>query len=169
LDRQGASAKQSQFPRMARRGTGRHGRKRTYRWGPLCQTKPIFPRVERNGRGPARLPAELPRDPACETKPILQRSFKCEVSGEQSPAASPPSLPTSHFTLPTCETNPIPTEHEERQMLSRERVMMHWTPKGLRQNKANFRGCCLRHGKSRRAANAATHAACRGAAKTVDA
>jgi hypothetical protein len=38
-----------------------------------------------------------------------QRSFRWEVSSEQSPAAGPPNLPlpTSYFTLPTCETKPI--------------------------------------------------------------
>ena len=76
--------------------------------------------------------------PSVRNKANLQRSFKCEVSSEQSPAASPPSLPTSHFKLPTCETKPIPTEHKEGQLLYREGVMVNRALKGLWQNKANF-------------------------------
>jgi hypothetical protein len=86
---------------------------------PSCETKPIceFPRAE----------AAEPQDQSCETKPISGTagwdeatgargdgqlyetkpiaeevsSLKCEVSSEESPAATPPSLPTSNFTLET--------------------------------------------------------------------
>ncbi len=51
---------------------------------------------------------------SCETKPMEEvSSLKCEVSSEESRAASPQSLPTSNFTRetaaqpPSCETKPI--------------------------------------------------------------
>ncbi len=92
------------------------------------ETKPIFAgdhedgapdaeTTEEVGRGrPTLDPVEgrLHEESTCGTKPIWEEvsSLKCEVSSEQSQAASPPSLPTANFPLETAvkppdETKPI--------------------------------------------------------------
>jgi hypothetical protein len=64
-----------------------------------------------------------------------QRSLKYEVSSEQSPAASPPNLPTSNFR----RAKQSQFRPSEGQVLCGKRVMTSWRHNRPRPNKANSR------------------------------
>ena len=57
-------------------------------------------RSDGGGQGPATLPM-LPVEPSTPNEANWHRSLTLEVSSEHCPAANPPRLPTSNFTLQT--------------------------------------------------------------------
>jgi hypothetical protein len=128
-DRHRGAAKQSQFPWKDRdRGTSSAAKRRHLRQ--RCKTKPISAQRVKWVR--AGTPGAPPRGQLRQTNPISRHG--------QNRALGSNSGRRGYCRHKSCETNPICTEHCDRQVLFRKGVMIVLSTEGSRRNKANFPG-----------------------------